>query len=74
MVERTPDSLSGKRDRALLVLGFAGGLRRSEIAALEAQDVRPAVKGIELIIRKSKTDQERLGAESVSVRARKTKN
>ena len=35
MVEALPDNLAGRRDRALLLLGFAGGFRRSELAALD---------------------------------------
>jgi site-specific recombinase XerD len=34
-----PDTLAGKRDRALLVLGFAGAFRRSELVALQVADL-----------------------------------
>lgn len=51
-----------KRDRALIALGWFGALRRSEIAALDVGDVRETSKGIEITIRKSKTDQEGEGA------------
>ncbi len=52
------------RDRALLLLGFAAALRRSELVALDVEDVDfdPA-KGVLLTIRRSKTDQERAGAQ-----------
>jgi site-specific recombinase XerD len=51
------------RDRALLLLGFAAALRRSELVALDVEDLDfdPA-KGVLLTIRRSKTDQERAGA------------
>lgn len=49
------------RNRALIVLGFASGMRRSEIAALCLEDVRFTEKGLEIIIRRSKTDQEAKG-------------
>ena len=45
------------RDRALLLIGFFGALRRSEIVALDYEDVHFSENGLDLIIRKSKTDQ-----------------
>src|SRR5262249_25132260 len=35
MVEELPGTLQGSRDRALVLLGFAGGLRRHELVALD---------------------------------------
>jgi integrase len=61
IVARLPASKIGKRDRALLVLGFAGGFRRSELVALDVDDVRTVPHGLEITIRKSKTDQEGRG-------------
>ncbi|HEU0139877.1 MAG TPA: site-specific integrase [Bryobacteraceae bacterium] len=46
------------RDRAVLVLGFATGLRRSELAALELSDVRFVEQGLVVHVGRSKTDQE----------------
>lgn len=51
----------GKRDRAILLLGFAAGLRRSELSGLDLADVRLDRRGVELTIRRSKTDQEGRG-------------
>jgi integrase len=45
-----------RRDRALLVLGFAGALRRSELCALMVSDVTFTNDGVLLVIRRSKTD------------------
>jgi integrase len=39
MVAASPESLRGKRDRALVLLGFAGAFRRSELVALDVEDV-----------------------------------
>jgi len=50
------------RDRALLLVGFAGALRRSEIAGLDLADIRPVPQGIEVTIRRSKTDPMGAGA------------
>jgi integrase len=57
-----PEGLSDLRDRALLLTCFAGGLRRSELVALDRKDVKMKPDGLELHIRKSKGDQEGEGA------------
>lgn len=46
------------RDRALLLVGFAGALRRSELAAVQVSDLAFDVRGVKVSIRRSKTDQE----------------
>lgn len=61
MLAHIPDSLAGRRDRAILLLGFAAALRRSEVAALNAEDLELAPEGIRLSVRRSKTDQESAG-------------
>ncbi|HTF63199.1 MAG TPA: hypothetical protein VK638_10855 [Edaphobacter sp.] len=48
----------GKRDRALLLLGFTGAFRRSELVALNDTDLEGIRDGLIVTIRKSKTDQE----------------
>ena len=50
--------LKAARDRAVLLVGFAGAFRRSELVALTVEDITPHAHGIELLIRRSKTDQE----------------
>jgi site-specific recombinase XerD len=62
MVATAPDKLSGLRDRALLLLGFAGAFRRSELVALDVADIEETETGLLVKIRGSKTDQERAGA------------
>jgi site-specific recombinase XerD len=49
-------TLTGKRDRALLLLGFAGAFRRAELVALEAADLTFEADGLRIKI--SKADQE----------------
>jgi integrase len=49
------------RDRALLLIGFAGAFRRSELVGLRCADVTQFDNGIELLLRRSKTDQEGVG-------------
>jgi integrase len=55
--------IAAARDKALLLIGFAGSLRRSELAALRVEQVTWHRKGITLAIPRSKTDQEGQGRE-----------
>lgn len=58
VLDRMGESLRDQRDRALLLLGFAGGFRRSELVALELADIETTRQGLIVTIRRSKTDQE----------------
>jgi integrase len=53
----------GLRDKALILVGFFGALRRSELVGLNVEDVEFVPEGAILTIRKSKTDQEGRGRE-----------
>lgn len=64
-----PDTLKGKRDKALLLVGFAGCLRRSELVSLRAEDIAATDLGLRVFLVKSKTDQEGEGAWIDIVRA-----
>ncbi|GAB3121121.1 tyrosine-type recombinase/integrase [Glaciibacter psychrotolerans] len=57
------DSNSGRRDRALMLLSFASGMRRSEVVALKRSDLQLSASGIRITIRRSKTDQVGAGVE-----------
>ena len=64
MLQQIPaETLKGIRDRALLLLGFAGAFRRSELVALEVTALAFEAGGMRVTIRKSKTDQEARGRE-----------
>jgi site-specific recombinase XerD len=56
-----PATLKGLRDRALLLFGFASAMRRSELVALELEDVEQTDRGLLVTLRRSKTDQEGQG-------------
>lgn len=53
--------IKGCRDRALLMIGFAGALRRSELVGLNHNDIEFVEHGLILYINRSKTDQEGYG-------------
>lgn len=61
MVDQLPESLLGLRDRALLLIGFAGAFRRSELVSLTRDDIRITSEGLTVYLRRSKTDQEGQG-------------
>jgi len=63
LVATCDESLIGRRDAALLLLGFAGALRRSELVALDVDDVEERSEGLVLHLTRSKTDQEGAGRE-----------
>ena len=54
-------ALRARRDKALLLLGFAAALRRSELAAVRAEHVSYTPEGLRLLIPRSKSDQEGAG-------------
>ena len=45
------------KNKALLLVGFAGGFRRSELVALLIEDIDFVEEGVKILIRRSKTDQ-----------------
>lgn len=61
MLSKIPDTRLGRRDRALLLIGFAAALRRSELVALTVADIERAPEGIFIHIRRSKTDKSGAG-------------
>lgn len=63
LLELRADDLKAGRDRAIVLLGFAAALRRSELADLCVEDLRFEKRGLVVTIRRSKTDQEANGVE-----------
>ena len=61
MIRSLPETPIGLRDRALLLLGFAGAFRRSELVRVQVEDVAETQEGLLIRVRRSKTDQEGKG-------------
>jgi integrase len=62
LVSTCDASLAGLRDRALLLLGYAGALRRAELVGIAREDIQIEAQGIRLLIPRAKGDQEGEGA------------
>jgi site-specific recombinase XerD len=58
LLAHLPKGLLGIRDRAVLLVGYAGAFRRSELVALDVRDLDFSTEGLKVVIRRSKTDQE----------------
>jgi integrase len=63
MLAHLPETTAGVRDRALLLVGFAGAFRRSELVAIDLDDLDRRDQGIVVHLRRSKTDPEAAGRE-----------
>jgi len=61
MLETLGSDNAGLRDRALLLVGFVGAFRRSELVAISREDLDERPDGIVVALRVSKTDQEKAG-------------
>lgn len=64
------DDLPALRDRTLILLGFAGAFRRSELAALTLADLAWTARGLYVTVRRSKSDQEGRGKRKAIVPGR----
>ena len=45
------------RDKALVLIGFSGGFRRSELVDIEYEDIEFVSEGVKIFVKRSKTDQ-----------------
>jgi integrase len=61
MIAATGAGIIGLRDRALVLLGFAGAFRRSELVSLDIADLDFSRDGLTVTLRRSKTDQDGQG-------------
>ena len=51
------NSSKKQRDKALILVGFAGGFRRSELVSITKEDVEFVKEGVKIFVKKSKSDQ-----------------
>lgn len=65
IVNGLDESMKGIRDKALLLLGWAGGMRRSEIVSLDVEDIEFTRYGMKVLLKRSKTDQDGKGQEII---------
>jgi integrase len=70
MLAAVPANRLGLRDRVILLLGFCGAFRRSELVALNKEDLLETVDGLIVTLRRSKTDQEAEGRKIAIPRGR----
>lgn len=61
LIAHLPNSPAGTRDRALLLVDYGGVFRRSELAALNVEDVNIKGDHMTIMVRRGKTDQEGKG-------------
>jgi len=61
MVDTLGGSLINIRDRALILIGFAGAFRRSELVSVEIDDIEFNREGLTIMLKHSKTDTEGQG-------------
>jgi site-specific recombinase XerD len=51
------NELKKNRDKALILIGFSGGFRRSELVNIDLDDIEFTTEGVKIFIKRSKTDQ-----------------
>lgn len=57
IIATIPDEIEGIRDKAIILIGFAGGFRRSEVSRLNREDITVTTGGLAVYVSWSKTDQ-----------------
>ncbi|WP_075506721.1 site-specific integrase [Candidatus Pelagibacter communis] len=55
--EQNTNEAKKLRDKTIILIGFGGGFRRSELISIDYEDLEFVPEGLKITIRKSKTDQ-----------------
>jgi len=55
--EQNIDEIKKLRDKSIILIGFGGGFRRTELVSLDYEDLEFVTEGLKIVIKKSKTDQ-----------------
>ena len=56
-INQDKKSKNNQKNKALILVGFAGGFRRSELVSLEYEDIEFVKEGVKIFVKRSKTDQ-----------------
>ena len=56
-INQDKKSKNNQKNKALILVGFAGGFRRSELVSLEYEDIEFVEEGVKIFVKRSKTDQ-----------------
>jgi len=57
VIDKDQNEKRRAKNRALILVGFAGGFRRSELVAINTEDIDFVTEGVKIFIKRSKTDQ-----------------
>jgi site-specific recombinase XerD len=57
VIDKEKNEKKKYKNRALILIGFAGGFRRSELVAIDYEDLDFVSEGVKIFIKRSKTDQ-----------------
>ena len=55
--EQNAEEIKKLRDRTLILIGFGGGFRRTELISIDHEDLEFVIEGLKITVRRSKTDQ-----------------
>ena len=61
VINQEKNELKKYQNKALILIGFAGGFRRSELVSIEYEDIDFVAEGVKITVTKSKTDQTGIG-------------
>ena len=57
VIDKEKNEMTKMKNRALILVGFAGGFRRSELVAIFYEDIEFVSEGVKIFVKRSKTDQ-----------------
>ena len=57
VINQDRNEIKKVKNKALLLIGFAGGFRRSELVSLDYEDLEFVQEGLKIFVKRSKTDQ-----------------
>ncbi len=61
VIDKDKNEYKKLQNKALILIGFAGGFRRSELVSIEYEDIEFVNEGVKILVQRSKTDQTGFG-------------